>query len=78
MIGIKTFSLENINRVKDKYHSDPSLIEKNIYAFKLLDLLVQEGTSFIFKGGTSLMLILDEPKRISIDIDIVVEPAVGV
>ena len=29
---------------------------------------------FIFKGGTSLLLLLNEPKRLSTDIDIIVKP----
>lgn len=33
---------------------------------------------FIFKGGTSLTLLLDSPKRLSTDIDIIVAPGTDV
>ena len=29
---------------------------------------------FIFKGGTCLMMLMDKPRRLSTDIDIIVEP----
>lgn len=51
--------------------SDPAIMEKVIYALTLVEQLVQTGLSFTFKGGTSLLLILSEPKRFSIDVDIV-------
>ncbi len=49
------------------------LMEKNIYALYLLELLQRTGLNFIFKGGTSLILLLNEVKRLSIDIDILVD-----
>jgi hypothetical protein len=51
--------------------SDPTIMEKVIHALSLVEHLVQAGLSFVFKGGTSLLLILPEPKRFSIDVDIV-------
>lgn len=51
--------------------SDPTIMEKVIYALTLVEQLVQTGLNFTFKGGTSLLLILPEPKRFSIDVDIV-------
>lgn len=42
-----------------------------IYALHLLENLVTSGLEFVFKGGTSLVLLLDEDNRFSIDIDIV-------
>jgi Domain of unknown function (DUF1814). len=33
---------------------------------------------FIFKGGTSLLLVTEHPLRLSTDIDIIVEPRTGV
>jgi hypothetical protein len=51
--------------------SDPTIIEKVIYALTLVEQIVQTGLNFTFKGGTSLLLILPEPKRFSIDVDIV-------
>ncbi|WP_233120946.1 nucleotidyl transferase AbiEii/AbiGii toxin family protein [Chlorobium sp. KB01] len=46
-------------------------MEKVIYALSLVEQLAQTDLSFTFKGGTSLLLILPEPKRFSIDVDIV-------
>lgn len=50
---------------------DPKLIEKTIHAFALLGYLVQLEHNFIFKGGTSLLLHIQEIKILSIDLDIV-------
>ena len=47
------------------------IVERSIYAFNLLEGLVETGLEFVFKGGTSLLLHFDEPRRLSIDIDIV-------
>jgi hypothetical protein len=51
--------------------SDPTIMEKVIYALSMVEQLVQTGLNFTLKGGTSLLLILPEPKRFSIDVDIV-------
>ncbi len=58
-------------RLGKKY--DPKLIEKVIYALILLEQLKIKGLDFIFKGGTALLLATKEPKRFSIDIDIITE-----
>ncbi|RLD42924.1 MAG: hypothetical protein DRI86_10835 [Bacteroidetes bacterium] len=50
--------------------SDPALIEKMIYAFYLLENLVKQNINFVFKGGTSLILITGESARFSTDIDV--------
>src|SRR5262245_14455890 len=50
---------------------DPHLTEKMIHALGLVELLAASGLDFIFKGGTSLILLLDNPARFSIDIDII-------
>lgn len=34
---------------------------------------MNEGLNFIFKRGTSLVLLLDEIKRFSVDVDIITE-----
>jgi len=47
------------------------IVERSIYAFNLLEGLVETGVDFVFKGGTSLLLHFDDPRRLSIDIDIV-------
>jgi hypothetical protein len=50
---------------------NPPLIEKMIYAFSLLQHLQTQELAFVFKGGTSLVLLLDKANRFSIDIDII-------
>lgn len=46
------------------------IYEKVVHAFYLLERLAQENIDFIFKGGTSLMLLLNDFNRYSVDIDI--------
>ncbi len=58
-------------RLGKKY--DPKLIEKVIYALVFLEQLKVNGLDFTFKGGTALLLATKEPKRFSIDIDIITE-----
>ncbi|MDH5365568.1 MAG: nucleotidyl transferase AbiEii/AbiGii toxin family protein [Cyclobacteriaceae bacterium] len=53
--------------------ADKILVEKVIRALMLLEGLVKQNLDFVFKGGTALMLILDSSKRLSIDIDIIIE-----
>lgn len=72
------FTKEYIDRIHHLSGNDPSLLEKTIYAFGLLEALVKVNTPFIFKGGTCLMLLLDSPKRLSTDIDIIVEPEIDI
>jgi predicted nucleotidyltransferase component of viral defense system len=73
MIHEDSYTLEWINQIsKENKKVDKILVEKVIQAFSLLELLQQSGIDFIFKGGTCLMLLLDEPRRLSIDIDIIV------
>jgi predicted nucleotidyltransferase component of viral defense system len=50
--------------------SDPSLIEKMISALTLLEEICKSDLNFIFKGGTSLILLFENANRFSIDIDI--------
>jgi hypothetical protein len=66
---IKKSSAQNNN-------ADKILVEKLVRALKLLEGLVEENLDFVFKGGTSLMLLLESTKRLSIDIDIVIESKV--
>lgn len=50
---------------------DKAILEKMIYALHLLERIKANGLEFIFKGGTSLVLLLEEGNRFSIDIDII-------
>ncbi|MEM0991397.1 MAG: nucleotidyl transferase AbiEii/AbiGii toxin family protein [Bacteroidota bacterium] len=53
--------------------ADPALVEKVIRALLLLEGLVEMNIDFVFKGGTSLMLMFDSTKRLSIDVDIIIQ-----
>jgi predicted nucleotidyltransferase component of viral defense system len=66
------FTAENIARLREKTGADPSILERTVYAFGLLEAIQSVGMPFIFKGGTSLLIMLDDPKRLSTDIDIIV------
>ena len=80
MIDKKCFTTEWIaQKASELQFNDKNLIEKAIRAFSLLDLLAASGCPFHFKGGSSLMLLLQgERHRLSIDIDIVCPPNVNV
>lgn len=72
MIHTDSLKEEWIKEVAQKHKSDPILVEKVVRALYLLEQLQNSELNFIFKGGTALMLLLPEPKRFSIDIDIIV------
>lgn len=57
------------NRFNKK--TDLKLLEKVVWALYLLEQLRQQDLSFVFKGGTALILHFENPQRLSIDIDIV-------
>ncbi len=50
---------------------DPALLEKCVHAFALLSVLCESPLPFVFKGGTSMILLLNQFRRLSIDVDIV-------
>lgn len=50
--------------------TSPVLAEQVVHCLELVAQLVDSGLPFMFKGGNSLLLLLPEPKRFSIDIDI--------
>lgn len=49
---------------------DPALLERALHAFALLGHLAESDLTFVFKGGTSLLLHVPVIRRLSIDIDI--------
>ena len=73
MISEKTFEIEWIQSTSERLgrRGDPKMLEKVIYALYLLEQLRTNGLTLIFKGGTSLLLVTDPPRRFSIDIDII-------
>jgi predicted nucleotidyltransferase component of viral defense system len=72
MIAKKSITKEWIKAVSQSKKADKILVEKVIWAFILLEGLVESGLDFVFKGGTALVLLFDSSKRLSIDIDIIV------
>lgn len=79
MIDNITFTKEHISTIKQKHpHLDQFIIERTIFAFGLLEALVRVELPFIFKGGTSLILLLNKPYRLSTDIDIIVDPKIDI
>lgn len=78
MLKMENFKLEHISSLREISHSDPAILERTIYAFGLLESLVRVNMPFIFKGGTCLMLLLKTPRRLSTDIDIIVEPGTDI
>jgi hypothetical protein len=72
MIDKEKITIEWIENVsKANRNADKILVEKVIRALLLLEGLVKQKISFVFKGGTALMLHLNSAKRLSIDIDII-------
>ena len=71
MIADACFSAEWQTRKREELGGcDPTLLEKTIHVFALLDALAARGLEFVFKGGTSLLLRLPRIRRLSIDADI--------
>jgi len=74
MIDKASLSAEWLAEKRTQYKKDPGIMEGMIYALYLLDQLKLTGLEFIFKGGTSLILLMEKPLRFSVDIDIIVRP----
>jgi hypothetical protein len=49
---------------------DVKNLEKCVLALELVSRMQRAGLDFIFKGGTSLALVFDPVRRLSIDVDI--------
>ncbi len=78
MLLKENFTKEHIDNLRSESNRDPILLERTIFAFGMLEALRKVDMPFIFKGGTSLILLLDYPQRLSTDIDIVVQPGTDV
>ncbi len=78
MISKIVYSKEYSDNLREKYRKDPGLLERVLYAMGLLEAITCVGMPFIFKGGSSLMLMFDHPLRLSTDIDIMVDPGIDV
>lgn len=73
MISHETIHIDWINKASaDNNNADKNLVEKVLRVLMLLEGLAESGLSFVFKGGTAAMLLQGDPKRFSIDADIMV------
>lgn len=74
MIENKSFTkewLDSFRAKKEHKGINVTILEKMAHALSLLEHLKKVGLDFVFKGGTSLVLLLKEGNRFSIDIDII-------
>lgn len=74
MIDNKSFTkewLDSFRGKKEHKSINVTILEKMVHALSLLEHLKVAGLDFVFKGGTSLVLLLKEGNRFSIDIDII-------
>ena len=71
MISPVCFSRDWLSEQADDLKArDVRNLEKCVLALELVGRLKKAGLEFIFKGGTSLLLLVDRPRRLSIDVDI--------
>lgn len=63
--------IDNFRKQKEFSRINPPVLEKMIHALYLLQNLKKQKLDFVFKGGTSLILLLKNANRFSVDIDIV-------
>lgn len=78
MLKRENYTQSHIMDIRSRTGSDPAIIERTVFAFGLLEAIAKTGMSFIFKGGTSIMMLLREPRRSSTDIDILVKPGTDI
>jgi len=72
MISLENLTDANLTAVSRSLQlNNIAVLERMLHAFILLDRLTETGLDFIFKGGTSVLLHISNPKRLSVDIDIV-------
>jgi hypothetical protein len=76
MILAESFTREWINSHRERKGFEkinPPLVEKMIHALALVESLAASKLDFVFKGGTSLVLLMPSAGRFSIDIDIITQ-----
>ncbi len=74
MIKSNSFTKDWLKSFKEQSEHkriDLIILEKMIYALHLSEHLKINGLDFVFKGGTSLVLLLNSGNRFSIDLDII-------
>ena len=78
MLKRDNYTQSHIMNIRAQTGADPAIIERTVFAFGLLEAIAKTGMSFVFKGGTSIMMLLKEPRRLSTDIDILVKPGTDI
>lgn len=78
MLTRENYTAEHIASLRASTGTDPSILERTVFAFGLLEAIRKVEMPFIFKGGTSLLVLLEQPRRLSTDIDIIVESGTDV
>ena len=73
MLLRENYTAEHISKLREETGADPSILERTVFAFGLLEAIRSVDMPFIFKGGTSLLVMLERPRRLSTDIDIIVD-----
>ena len=73
MLLRENYTAEHIAKLRQETGADPSILVRTVFAFGLLEAIRSVDMPFIFKGGTSLLVLLNEPRRLSTDIDIIVD-----
>lgn len=63
MIDKASLSAEWLAEKRKQYKKDPGIMESMIHAMYLLDQLILTGLDFLFKGGTSLVLLVEKHLR---------------
>lgn len=72
MISKSNYTKEHLEDVVGRYKGNKEIFERVLFAFGMLQSLADVNLDFVFKGGTCLLLLLDNPRRFSTDIDIMV------
>ena len=69
---LKTIDDKNVEKMAGKNEADKDIFEKFTMSLLLLEQLesILSNYNFVFKGGTSLLLLFKDSSRFSIDIDI--------
>lgn len=74
MLSPKCFTREWIDRCTEELRcKNHNILEKAIVALQLVGHLAEVGLPFQFKGGSSLLLVVQPIRRLSIDVDIVTQ-----
>jgi len=69
LLGNKHYFTKDHYEAK-KGFTPPYLSELVVHCLELVSLLSERGIEYRFKGGNSLLILLEDPQRFSIDVDI--------